>query len=303
VISPDLAFLFPGQGAHRPAMLEEVLWHPAFAQRHDAVATALGQDLIRKLRDDPQYINRNVVSSLLTALVSSLAHDAYQDEHGETAARVAGYSVGQWTALYAAGCLSFEALVEVIVERARCLDACNAKTPGAMMAVIGVGPEPVREFCAELRHEGHQLYLSNDNCIGQYSLAGTAAAIDLAMRRIARLQPKRVVRLSVAGAWHCPLVAPAATTFGDWLASRPLAPPCVAVVSNVTGEWLPADSALAQRELVDHLAHPVLWARCVRTLVAAGSKRYVELGSGNVLTKFGFFIDRSVAHRAYSGAR
>jgi [acyl-carrier-protein] S-malonyltransferase len=145
--------------------------------------------------------------------------------------------------------------------------------------------------------------VSNDNCYGQYSLAGTAAAIDAAMRRIGRLHPKRAVRLAVAGAWHCPLVAAASETFRGWLAERPLATLRIPVASNVTGDWLPADPELARCELVEQLHRPVLWAACVRTLVAAGSRRCVELGHGNVLTKFGFFIDRRVTHLAYAAAR
>ncbi len=301
--SADLAFVFPGQGAQRPEMLEGLSWHPSFAERYATVAAALGEDPFRALREDDSFLARNVVSSLLTVLASSVAWSSFLDDCGETAAAVTGYSVGQWTALHVAGCLTFAELVEVVVERAACLDAAAALASGGMLAVIGLAPEVVHGLCIRLRAAGHPIYVSNENCHGQCTLAGTVAAIESARDEVASLRAKKIARLPVAGAWHCPLMAPATIRFRDWLSRRPLALARIPVVSNVTGQWLPRDRTAATEELAEHLSSPVRWSRCVQTLIAAGSRRCVELGFGTMLTRFGFFIDRSIEHRAYSGGR
>lgn len=301
--SPDLAFLFPGQGAHRPEMLDGLSPHPVFASRYALVAEALGGDPASALATDPGYVNRNLVSSLATVLVSSLAFDAYRDTYGETAGAVAGYSVGQWTALWAAGSLSFERLVAVVVERARCLDACAEVRPGGMLAVSGVSRERLEALCATVRAGDEPLFVSNDNCPGSCSLAGSAAAIEIATSRVQDLEPRQVVRLPVAGAWHCPLMQPAEAPFERWLDGQSWEPPSVPVISNVTGDWLPAGVGAARAELVRQLSRPVLWAQGLRTLIGGGVRRCVELGFGEVLTQFGFFVDRRVDHRAYGGRR
>ena len=297
--STDLAFVFPGQGAQRPDMLDAVRHHPAFQSRLETICDAIGGDVERALRDDEAHADSNLLSSLLTVLVSSISLDEYRETRGETAGAMAGYSVGQWTAMYAAGCLSFESLVQVITTRGRFMDACFSETPGAMMAVIGVAPGHVEQFCERLRLEGHAIYLSNENCHGQYSLAGTVPAIDAALHRIVSLGPKKAIRLPTSGAWHCPLVAAAEGPFGAFLRGISLNAPGVRLISNVTGDWVPSDRDALTGDLVRHLSHPVRWSRGIQTLIAGGCHRFVELGYGNMLTKFGFFVDRSVSHTAF----
>jgi [acyl-carrier-protein] S-malonyltransferase len=144
------------------------------------------------------------------------------------------------------------------------------------------------------------VWVSNYNCVGQYTLAGTADAVAAAERALAELKPRKMARVPVSGAWHSPLLAEAHARFHAYLAAVPLAPPAVPVVDNVTGAWLPTERTALDRHLARHLDHPVLWEQGIKTLLAKGARRFVEIGYGNVLTKFGFFIDRSVEHQAFS---
>lgn len=281
-------------------MLDGVRGLPQFAARYELVATTLGSSPLDEIAaGNAEYLNQNRVTALLTLLVSSLSLDLFHEKTGRRADFVAGYSVGQWTALHAAGALSFEQLVAVVAKRSALMDQCFASVPGAMLAVIGLRAEALEELCARLRDGGHQVWVSNYNCVGQYTLAGTAAAITAAESAVAELKPRKAARVPVSGAWHSPLLADANAGFHAHLASVALAPTRVPVVDNVSGDVLPSERAALDLRLAQHLDHPVLWEKGIKTLLERGARRFVEIGYGNVLTKFGFFIDRSVEHQAF----
>jgi [acyl-carrier-protein] S-malonyltransferase len=295
-----LALLFPGQGAHDVKMLDGVRGLPAFTRRYEAIADALGSSPLDEIAaGHADYLNQNRVTALLTLLVSSLSLDLFHEQTGGKADFVSGYSVGQWTALYAAGALSFDEVVAVVAKRSALMDDCFTDLPGAMLAVIGLKAEVLENLCDGLRAKSYRVWVSNYNCVGQYTIAGAADAIEAAERALAELKPRKVARVPVSGAWHTPLLAAAHAGFATHLADVALAPTSVPVVDNVTGGWLPTARPALDLQLARHLDHPVLWEQGIRALLAKGAKRFVEIGYGNVLTKFGFFIDRSVEHQAF----
>jgi [acyl-carrier-protein] S-malonyltransferase len=298
--SEPLALVFPGQGAHDVKMLDGVRELPGFAARYALVADALRSSPLDEIAaGNAEYLNQNRVTALLTLLVSSLSLDAFREKTGADADFVSGYSVGQWTALYAAGAVSFEQLVEIVATRSALMDDCFVDVAGAMLAVIGLKAEVLENLCDGLRAKSYRVWVSNYNCVGQYTLAGAADAIDAAERALVELKPRKVARVPVSGAWHTPLLAAAHSGFATYLAGVTLGPTRVPVVDNVTGGWLPAERPALDQQLARHLDHPVLWEPGIRALLAKGAKRFVEIGYGNVLTKFGFFIDRSVEHQAF----
>lgn len=291
-----VAFLFPGQGAHSHSMLDGLRGAPRFRERYQLVVDALGIDPLTSA-DDLDLINSNKVSSLLTVLASSLSLDLLQAQ-GITPGYVAGYSVGQWTALYAASCLSFERLIEVVHARATFMDECFANRSGAMLAVIGLPLDTVQSVCEELGRE-HFITISNVNCVGQYSLAGDDVAIEKASQRLETFSPKKLQKLPVAGAWHCALLKEASRKFNQFLETVQLAPQAVPVCDNVTGEFLPQDPVLLKKTLAEQISYPVQWEKCMQQLCLTGCNEFIEVGFGNVLTKFGFFINRKVAHKSF----
>ncbi|TGD98921.1 ACP S-malonyltransferase [Methylobacterium nonmethylotrophicum] len=291
--SEPRALLFPGQGAQHPGMLEPFRGAPGFRESAAVVSDLLGFDLPASIEARPEILRENAVSSLATVLASVAALRGVQA--GETAA-VAGYSVGQWTALHAAGSLPEEALFRLVHARARLMDeALAASAPSGMTAVIGLRAADVAAVCGEVAAPDHPVGVTNDNAPGQVTIGGTLQALDRVEARLSALRPKALRRLAVAGAWHSPLMAPAAAALAELLRGLPLASPRLPVVENVAGDWL---TGTPHDLLARQVAAPVRWMQSVRTLAASGIRTCLEVGYGDVLTRFGFFIDRSLTHLA-----
>jgi [acyl-carrier-protein] S-malonyltransferase len=294
------AVLFPGQGAHECSMLEGVANGNLFAERYEKVRRTLQCNPMEEFsKGNRNYVNRNKVSSLLTLLVSSLSLDMYLDVEDELPVFYAGYSVGQWTALYAAGCISFDALIDIAAARADCMDDCMKERQGVMMAVIGVREEALEEYLDAIRKQGHFIVISNYNCLGQYSISGTKEAVEIAYANAESLHPRKTAILPVQGAWHCELLKPAETAFAAYLNTISLAPPRIPVVDGMTGDLLPENMEIVKQQMARHISHPVRWGKGIQRLIQAGCEEFVEIGYGNVLTKFGFFIDREKTHRSF----
>ena len=272
---------------------------PGFKSKYETLCDRLAFSPLEHVEKDSTAINSNRISSALTALASVLALDVYRSSSAEQAQVYSGYSVGQWTALYAAGVLNFESLIEVIAHRASLMDACSAKRPGGMLAVIGVAPEPLLELCVGLSSPEEFITISNYNCYGQYTLSGDVALIEVAQEAITKLSPKKVARIPVAGAWHSAILDDAAFKFKQYLGDCDLKLPMAQVVDNVTGDYVPLDLEPMLQTLGKHVSHSVQWHKSVKRLLADGVTECVEVGYGNTLTKFGMFIDRSIEHRAY----
>jgi [acyl-carrier-protein] S-malonyltransferase len=299
-VQPKITLLFPGQGPHDLQMLEGVKHLEQFSQRYEVVCDLLESHPLQEIeKGNSAYINQNLVSSTLTLLVSSLLLDCYKTAHCPSPTFLAGYSVGQWLALYAANVISYEKLMEIVKTRAVLMDNCFEDQKGGMLAVIGLSIDSLKRLCQALEAEGQTLTLSNYNCAGQFSLAGTAEAVVTAHARIQALKPKKVVRLPVSGAWHCSLLAKASSAFRAYLQDVPFNRPELPIIDNVTGDFLPATEPELKEQLALHLSSAVQWDRGIKTLIAHGSNQFIEVGYGNTLTKFGFFIDRSVQYHSF----
>jgi [acyl-carrier-protein] S-malonyltransferase len=280
-------------------MLAGVRQAPAFSERYDLVCATLGVDVQQALAEQPDtFLHRNEVSSLLTVLASSLSYDLWREEHGPPQ-WLAGYSVGQWSALYAAGMLDFAALVATVYHRAQLMNACTARQPGGMIGVIGLGEPAIHNVIQQLQTEGYFVAISNYNCVGQYSLAVAADAQEPALQALQQLQPRKLLALPVAGPWHSQLLAEAEAPFAAWLEQTVQQLPQIPVADNVTGQLLPENLPALRRQLARQITAPVRWQQGIETLIRLGCKQFVEIGYGNMLTKFGFFIDRSCRHTAF----
>jgi [acyl-carrier-protein] S-malonyltransferase len=295
---PALALVFPGQGAQHLGMLEPFRAAPDFDRHCSTVSALVGWDVRRLDRQPADALTANLASSLLTVLCSVLALGRARE--GGPPMAVAGYSVGQWTALHAAGMLDEESLFGLVAQRARLMDEALAAAPhSGMLAIIGVGRPDIDAVCAAAAAEGLMLQLCNDNAPGQVTLGGSEPGLAFAERWLAPRQPRVVKRLPVTGAWHSPLMSPVVAPLRGAIAALDLAPARCPVIDNCSGDWLPPGDGPALTEtLALQVARPVLWQQGVRRLIAAGAVRCLETGWGDVLTRFGFFIDRSVRHEA-----
>jgi [acyl-carrier-protein] S-malonyltransferase len=279
------AFVFPGQGPQEVAMFAAVEDRRSFREKYELLCDVLGRD--PKTED----IHQNEIASTATVLCSALELERLR-ELGIECSAAAGYSVGQFTAMYAAGMLSFEETLRLVFERAKLMNASPATQDGAMLAVIGLPTEKVQAIVDAIQPQDF-VAISNFNCLGQLTLAGTKRGIARAREALEAEKPRKLAPVGTSGAWHCRLLHAAAEQFAALLAKVSFAAPAFPIADNVTGDFLPAERGALLSTLSLHLSSPVRWEACVKTLDA---ERYVEVGYGDMLTKFGFFIDRKKQH-------
>ena len=285
------ALLFAGQGAQAAGMGKELAEKfPSAKVWFDRANTALGYDLASICFNGPEaeltktenaqpgiFLASWVAFQLLKESVPALKFDA-----------TAGLSLGEFTALTAAGAMSFEDGLRVVRQRGRFMqEACDA-TKGGMAAVIGLDEAPTREICAEAG-----VTLANLNCPGQIVISGESDKIAKAVELAKAKGAKRAIALPVAGAYHSPLMAGAQPKLQAELAKVKLSPPVVPVISNVTGQPH-GNAADISARLVEQVTSSVLWEKSMRTLLAQGFTRFIELGPGTALSGFMKRIDKGV---------
>lgn len=292
----SVGLIFPGQGSQSLKMLAKARTFSGFDRFYKPICDQVGSDLISRIEHgENALLNENSTSSLLTVLLSTLHLEQYRQSNADSPF-FAGYSVGQWTAIYASGAISYESLIRIVHKRALVMNECLAHTDSGMLAVIGLAEEKVESACQALRAKDLKIWISNFNAPGQYSIAGTSEAIAQAQKELSALTPKKLVVIPVAGAWHSPLLKQTQEPFLKALQDEPITLAANKVLDNVTGDFLPADRKSLLEQLAAQVFSPVKWEQCIQRLVKENVKQFREIGYGNMLTKYGFFIDRSVKH-------
>lgn len=276
----DTAFIFPGQGAQRVGMGRDLYeTFPAARAVFDEADAVLGFPLSRLCFEGPKEAldaTANTQPALLTASIAALRAMAPAEEP----LFYAGHSLGEYTALAAAGSLAFADAVRLVRRRGELMAACP---PGAMAAVLGLDNEVLETVCAEAAEEcGLPVVCANVNAPGQIVLSGDPAALEAAARRAKERGARRVLPLAVTIAGHSPLMRPAAAALAELLAQCEIRPARAPVVSNVTAR--PVIQPAEIRDcLVRHLTSPVRWTESVQYMRAQGVARFVEVGPGDVL--------------------
>jgi len=284
------ALLFAGQGAQVVGMGRDLAGaFPSARQWFEQANAILGYDLTKLCFEGPEpeltktenaqpgiYLVSWVAFELLKEKLPNLQFDA-----------TAGLSLGEFTALAAAGALSFEDGLRLVRERGRFMqEACEA-TKGGMAAIIGLDEGATRQVCAEAG-----VVLANLNCPGQLVISGAIENINRACELAKSRGAKRALPLSVAGAYHSPLMAGAQPKLRDSLARVSLSAPRVPVISNVTAAPHGGPAEIAAR-LVEQITAPVLWEASMRALLGQGFTQFIELGPGTALSGFMKRIDKT----------
>jgi len=275
-----IAVLFPGQGTQVPQM--GVAWrdHPAWMVVERAEA-AVGQPLADLLLDaDADQLGRTRDAQLAVMLVSLMAWEAVRELIEEPVA-TAGHSLGQLTALVAAGNLSIEDGVRLAVRRAECTQGAADRTGGRMAALMGATVDQATEACRPVAGADQECWIANDNAPGQVVVGGTPSGLEAACARARDLGIRKVLALNVGGAFHTPLMASAREELEPELAATTFGMPTWPVVSNVDAR--PYDDACWAPRLADHLVRPVLWRETMVALADMGAASFVEVGPGAVL--------------------
>ncbi len=285
--------LFPGQGAHKPEMLDYAAGLPSWPAVRKRLAEIAGFDPAALVeREGEAALRRNEVTSLLTVAVSVACLDVLR-ERGATYDAVAGYSVGQYCALYAAGVLERDEMLARLAESASLMNATRAASGGRMMAVIGLKDAVIQDVCAAVSTADEPVAIANFNCPGQVTISATAAGMVAAEPALRARKPLHMASLPVSGAWHCELLRPAVAPMAERLSGSAMALPLLPVIDNVTGRLFPDDITAIRANMAEQLARPVLWRQGVSHLIEHGARRFVEVGYGEMLSRFGLFIDRS----------
>ena len=280
------AVIFPGQGSQSAGMGAEWKGQPAWDVVERAEDT-LGEALTPLLLDSPLDCTRD--AQLAVVLVSLMAWQAGPVEEAPVA--FAGHSLGQVTALMAAGVLDFEAGIRLVAFRAEVTQDAARRRPGHMVALLGADEAQVD--AALLATEG-RCWLANDNAPGQIVLAGTPEGVAAAVEAARLAGVRKIMPLPVDGAFHTPLMAPAAEALATHLETVAFGPGSAPVVSN--GDALPHDGGDGWRSrLADHVVRPVRWRQSVEALARLGATEFVEVGPGRTLTGM---VKRIVGARA-----
>jgi [acyl-carrier-protein] S-malonyltransferase len=285
------AVLFPGQGSQFLGMADGWASHPAGAAVLDAASNALGRSIADGCRDEEALRTTEFVQPALLAC-DVAAFRVLQAAGLTDVVGVAGHSLGEFAALVAADAIVLADALELVRVRGAAMQRAGEQRPGAMAALLGVGPSEAETLCDEAR-AGDELVVANRNSPAQSVVSGSVAAIER-LEVAAKQRKVRTMRLHVAGAFHSELMRPAVQAVLDVLDRIAFSDPVVPVAENVTGELV--NDAGRLRELVGRqVVSPVRWEDGVRNLIDAGADRFVEAGPGDVLTKLMKRIDPSVA--------
>jgi [acyl-carrier-protein] S-malonyltransferase len=294
------ALLFPGQGAQFRGMGRD--WcdaHPAARATFDEADRVLGFALSAQCWDDADAVNRTDVAQPGIFTTSVAIVRALEASHGLDRTRVAlatGLSLGEYTALWAAGSLSFEDGLRLVRLRGEAMQSASERTPSGMVSLMGATEEQARTLAAVGAARGI-CQVANLNAPGQVIVSGENAALDALEAAAKEHGVRRTRRLVVAGGFHSECMRPAAERLRAALADVRIAPPRVPFVSNVTA--LPTDDpARIQAQLAEQVCAPVLWERSMRWALAQGIRRFLEPGPGEVLGALLRKIDEQVSVRS-----
>jgi [acyl-carrier-protein] S-malonyltransferase len=282
------AFLFPGQGAQTVGMGADIGGaFPAAAELFRKANDIVGFDLERMCFEGPaDQLNSTTMSQPAIFVTSAVLLEVLRTSPATKGLRpdvTAGLSMGEYTALYAAGLLTFEEGLRLVRKRGEAMQTAAEATEGTMVTIIGLEDQRVRGLCHEAS-AGELLEPVNFNCPGQVVVSGTVGACERAERLADQYGAIKAVRLEVAGAFHTRLMAGAAEALGQALRQARIAEPAsVATIANISAEYY-----RTAEDVIDGLTHqltsPILWHKCMERLLADGVEEFYEIGPGRVLT-------------------
>ncbi|AMO75417.1 MULTISPECIES: ACP S-malonyltransferase [Pseudomonas] len=282
-MSASLAFVFPGQGSQSLGMLAELgAQHALVRDTFAEASSALGYDLWALVQEGPEERLNQTDKTQPAILTASIAlWRLWQAEGGAAPAYVAGHSLGEYSALVAAGSLGFAEAVKLVERRGQLMQEAVPAGTGGMAAILGLEDADVLAACAEAA-QGEVVSAVNFNAPGQVVIAGAAAAVERAIEACKARGAKRAVALPVSVPSHCALMRPAAERFAEAVEAIAWQAPQIALVQNVSAQ-VPADLDTLKRDLLAQLYSPVRWVETVQLLAAKGVSDLVECGPGKVL--------------------
>lgn len=290
------AFVFPGQGSQSVGMLDAWGDHPAVVETVKEASEALGEDIGRLIKEGPKEALALTTNTQPVMLVAGIAaYRAWRAEGGAEPAVVAGHSLGEYTALVAAGALALADAAPLVRFRAQAMQEAVPVGAGAMAAILGLDAQKVIEGCAEAvrsfgTNSGEVVEAVNFNDPAQTVIAGSKAAVGKACELIKGMGAKRALPLPVSAPFHSSLMKPAADKLRDRLAQTAIQSPRIPVVNNIEVK-VETDPDRIRGALYEQAFGPVRWVECVRAIQGRGVDTIIECGPGKVLAGLAKRID------------
>jgi len=286
-----IAFVFPGQGSQSVGMLKGYDGLPEVDEIRKEISSVLGSEFVQLLDEGPTE-KLNLTVNTQPAMVSGgyLAYRAWRALGGPAPQVVAGHSLGEYTALVAAGALTFRDCLPLVRFRAQSMQEAVPEGKGAMAAILNLDDDKVREACAAA---GGEVQAVNFNSPGQVVLAGEKAAVERAMEKCKALGAKRALPLPVSAPFHSTLMKPAGEKLKSYLEKLKFSSMQIPLINNVDVA-IESDPARVKDALVRQAYSPVRWVETVKKMVAEGVTHVVECGPGKVLAGLTKRIDSGV---------
>ena len=294
----NLAFVFPGQGSQSIGMLGELgELHAQVREAFTEASDGAGVDLWALSQGGPEaMLNRTEYTQPALLAASIAAWRVWQAQGGAMPSHLAGHSLGEYSALVAAGAISLHDAAHLVRIRGQAMQDAAPEGVGAMAAVLGAEDALVEEVCREVSGE-HVVVPANYNSPGQIVIGGHAQAVDAALAKLTERGVRKAVKLAVSVPSHTPLMREAANRLAEAIKAYGWSEPRIPVIQNVDARSH-AGLAEIRDALVRQLYLPVRWTQCVQALAAAGATRIAECGPGKVLTGLVKRIDKSLDGRA-----
>jgi [acyl-carrier-protein] S-malonyltransferase len=299
-LGPSYAIVFPGQGSQYVGMAQDLAERSDVARETIEQADArLGMSLSTLMFEGPEdelndtYNSQPAIFAASVAALRALQRTAEDEAYELSPMMVAGHSLGEFTALVAAGVIGFETGLDLVRARGQAMKDAGIARPGAMAAVLGMDDERIAELVDEASH-GEVITIANLNCPGQTVVSGAVEPLERFMELAKDAGARRVARLPISIASHSALMEPAAETLNALFDDVTFEPPRMPVIANSTGQPLSTVEEIRE-ELRYHVVRGVDWTTSVRTMIDAGVTRFVEVGPGSVLAGLNKRIDKSVA--------
>ena len=288
------AFVFPGQGAQFVGMGKDLYdTNPVAKKLFDKADEILGFSITNVMfNGTDDELKQTKVTQPAVFLHSVATALCLGDEFKPS--MVAGHSLGEFSALVAAGALSFEDGLRLVSTRALAMQKACEAAPGTMAAVIGLADDVIENICAEISNGDEVVVAANYNCPGQLVISGTVEAVNAACAKLKEAGAKRALPLKVGGAFHSPLMAPAKDELQKAIEATEFKTPCCPVYQNVDGKPY-TDPAKIKANLIAQLTSSVRWTESVKNMIADGADDFTECGPGKALQGMIGRIDKSVS--------